>query len=89
MKFSLRGSVAVAKSGPTGAPGEFIEIADETGLIIPINRQLLLESCQRLKQWQCEYNKKPPLFLSVNIHRGNSLMPISLTALQLFLGRAD
>jgi EAL domain-containing protein (putative c-di-GMP-specific phosphodiesterase class I) len=48
-------------------PGEFIEIADETGLIIPINRQLLLESCQRLKRWQSECNIQPPLFLSVNI----------------------
>lgn len=47
-------------------PGEFIEIADETGLIIPINRQLLLESCQRLKRWQGEYPQRS-LFLSINI----------------------
>lgn len=33
-------------------PGEFIQIAEDTGLIIPIGEWVLLESCKQLKLWQ-------------------------------------
>ena len=48
-------------------PVEFIPVADETGLILPINRQLLLEACQQLRSWQTEIACDPPLIMSVNI----------------------
>jgi PAS domain S-box-containing protein len=48
-------------------PVEFIPIADETGLIIPMNRALYLESCQQLKSWQAKLNCTPPLTMSLNI----------------------
>ncbi len=49
------------------SPGEFIAVAEEIGLIIPMNRQLLLESCQHLRSWQAEFPSTPPLSMSVNI----------------------
>jgi diguanylate cyclase (GGDEF)-like protein/PAS domain S-box-containing protein len=48
-------------------PVEFIPIADETGLIIPMNSALYLESCQQLKSWQAKLNCTPPLTMSLNI----------------------
>jgi EAL domain-containing protein (putative c-di-GMP-specific phosphodiesterase class I) len=48
-------------------PVEFIPIADETGLIIPMNSALYLESCQQLKSWQSKLNCTPPLTMSLNI----------------------
>ncbi|HEY1676600.1 MAG TPA: EAL domain-containing protein [Candidatus Sulfotelmatobacter sp.] len=48
-------------------PGDFIPIADETGLIIPINRQLLSEACCQLRVWQQMYPADPPLFMSINV----------------------
>jgi EAL domain-containing protein (putative c-di-GMP-specific phosphodiesterase class I) len=48
-------------------PGEFIDVADETGLIVPINRQLISEACHNLKSWRVQYPWEPPLFISVNI----------------------
>ena len=48
-------------------PVEFIPIADETGLIIPMNRALYLEACQQLKSWQAKLSCTPPLTMSLNI----------------------
>ena len=49
------------------SPIEFIAVAEEIGLIIPMNRQLLREACQRLRIWQSEFPSSPPLTMSVNI----------------------
>jgi len=49
------------------SPIEFITVAEETGLIIPMNRQLLREACQQLLCWQTEFPSIPPLTMSVNI----------------------
>ena len=49
------------------APIEFIAVAEETGLIIPMNRQLLREACQHLRSWQSEFPSSPPLTMSVNM----------------------
>jgi PAS domain S-box-containing protein len=48
-------------------PGEFIAVADEIGIILPINRQLLREACQQLRSWQELFPSDPPLNLGVNI----------------------
>src|SRR6202140_4720714 len=48
-------------------PIAFIAVAEETGLIIPMNRQLLREACQHLRSWQSEFPSSPPLTMSVNI----------------------
>ena len=49
------------------SPIEFITVAEEIGLIIPMNRQLLREACQQLRSWQSEFHSSPPLTMSVNI----------------------
>lgn len=49
------------------SPIEFIAVAEETGLIIPMNRQLLREACEHLRSWQNEFGSSPPLTMSVNI----------------------
>jgi PAS domain S-box-containing protein len=48
-------------------PIAFIAVAEETGLIIPMNRQLLREACQHLRSWQSEFPSTPPLTMSVNL----------------------
>ena len=48
-------------------PIAFILVAEETGLIIPMNRQLLREACQQLRSWQSEFPSDPPLTMSVNM----------------------
>jgi len=48
-------------------PSDFISVADETGLILPLNRQLLRESCQQLRHWQFAFPSDPQLTISVNV----------------------
>ena len=49
------------------SPAEFIAVADETGLIIPMNRLLLREACEQLRSWQSQFPAEPPLTMSVNV----------------------
>jgi PAS domain S-box-containing protein len=48
-------------------PTEFIPVAEETGLILSINRLLLREACQQLRLWHDQFPSDPPLALSVNV----------------------
>ena len=49
------------------SPISFIAVAEEIGLIIPMNRQLLHEACTNLRSWQSQFPSNPPLTMSVNI----------------------
>jgi PAS domain S-box-containing protein len=49
------------------SPAEFIPVADQTGLILPINRALMRDAFQQLKVWQSQFSCDPPLAISVNI----------------------
>ena len=47
------------------APSEFIPLAEETGLIVPIGWWVLRRACAQMSQWHQKYNAS--LFISVNI----------------------
>ncbi|WP_154678231.1 putative bifunctional diguanylate cyclase/phosphodiesterase [Paraburkholderia nodosa] len=49
------------------APSEFIAIAEESGLIIPLGRHVLEQSCLQLAKWQQTFASNPPLQVSVNL----------------------
>jgi EAL domain-containing protein (putative c-di-GMP-specific phosphodiesterase class I) len=55
------------------SPYEFIGIAEETGLIIPIGEWILEEACQRTKLWQEIFPKHRNISISVNLS-GKQLM---------------
>jgi len=49
------------------SPAEFIPIAEETGLIIPLGAWVLKEACQQITQWHQDFPTQPPLTISVNL----------------------
>lgn len=48
-------------------PSEFIPVAEESGLIIPIGQWLVRESCRQARRWHDEYPDSPPLEVCVNL----------------------
>ncbi len=48
-------------------PDEFLFVAEESGLIIPIDRWVLRQSCLQMKAWHDHYPIQPPLTISVNL----------------------
>ena len=69
------------------SPDEFIPIAEETGLIIPIGEWVLRQACLQWASWQRENPRIAPASVSVNLSRrqmvlGNQLLPAVLAAME-------
>jgi EAL domain-containing protein (putative c-di-GMP-specific phosphodiesterase class I) len=50
-----------------GSPAEFIGMAEEHGLILPLGRWVLERACRQLVQWQWQSPANRSLFISVNL----------------------
>jgi EAL domain-containing protein (putative c-di-GMP-specific phosphodiesterase class I) len=48
-------------------PSEFITVAEETGLIIPLGEIVIRESCRQVKEWQTQFPSCRDLTVSVNV----------------------
>ncbi len=55
-------------------PGEFIPLAEETGLIVPIGAWVLVEACRQARQWQDRLDM-PTLEMGVNLSSKQFMQP--------------
>jgi diguanylate cyclase (GGDEF)-like protein/PAS domain S-box-containing protein len=49
------------------APDEFIPLAEETGLIIPIGASILRQACEAAQRWRAALGSRAPQSVSVNL----------------------
>jgi diguanylate cyclase (GGDEF)-like protein/PAS domain S-box-containing protein len=54
-------------------PAQFIPLAEETGLIVPLGYWVLDNACQQIHEWQARFPAYPPLKINVNLS-GKQLM---------------
>jgi diguanylate cyclase (GGDEF)-like protein/PAS domain S-box-containing protein len=57
------------------SPKEFIPVAEETGLIVPIGQWVLKTACQQARIWQARFEIDPPLLISVNLSARHFMQP--------------
>lgn len=50
-------------------PEEFVPVAEENRLILPLGKWILQESCRQMRQWQDNHPSAASLILSVNVTR--------------------
>ncbi|MGL4713014.1 MAG: putative bifunctional diguanylate cyclase/phosphodiesterase [Shewanella sp.] len=53
------------KDGRLISPTSFIPVAEETGIIIPIGRWVIEQSCKVLREWQKKYHYTLPIAINV------------------------
>ena len=56
-------------------PNDFIPVAEETGLILPIGMWALREACTQLQKWHQMFPAAGPLFMSVNLSPQQLVQP--------------
>ncbi|WP_413164225.1 EAL domain-containing protein [Capilliphycus salinus ALCB114379] len=82
------------------SPSEFIPLAEETGLIIPLGSWILKQACQQLTIWQQSYSKAgqkqevqngsiPSLTISVNLSSQQLVQPNLLETIDRILAETD
>ncbi|WP_017305441.1 EAL domain-containing protein [Spirulina subsalsa] len=49
------------------SPAEFIPVAEETGLILPMGQWIFREAAAQLRQWQNKFPQCPPLTMNINL----------------------
>jgi EAL domain-containing protein (putative c-di-GMP-specific phosphodiesterase class I) len=48
-------------------PDQFVQVAEESGLVVPMGERVLEEACRRAKEWRDEHPRTPPPVISVNL----------------------
>jgi diguanylate cyclase (GGDEF)-like protein/PAS domain S-box-containing protein len=66
-------------------PSEFIEIAEQTGLIVPMNRWVLREICYQARAWHSRFPSEPPLTATANITSQELAQPDLANSIRLTL----
>jgi diguanylate cyclase (GGDEF)-like protein/PAS domain S-box-containing protein len=57
------------------APDEFIPVAEETGIILPLGMWVLREAAWQLRRWQDQFRSSPKLTMSVNLSSRQFFQP--------------
>ena len=70
------------------SPAEFINIAEETGLIVELGLSVLDRSARQLSTWQRTVRHREPLFMSVNVSSRQLLRHDLIQDLRTVLARA-
>jgi diguanylate cyclase (GGDEF)-like protein/PAS domain S-box-containing protein len=63
-------------------PGEFIEIAEESGLIVELGEWVLVEACKQMVSWRSQFSDALDMSINVNLSRRQLLHADLLKTIQ-------
>jgi diguanylate cyclase (GGDEF)-like protein len=66
-------------------PDAFIPAAEETGLIVPLGMLVLRQACLTARAWQQEFDRGPPLTVSINLSPRQFSQPNLVSNVQTIL----
>ena len=69
------------------SPAEFIPLAEETGLILPLSEQVMEAACRQMVAWQRNVRPNAPLLLCVNLSARQFRQPRLVESITRLLGR--
>lgn len=69
-------------------PSEFIQVTEETGLIVPIGEQVLEEACRQAREWRDQNSRSPTITMCVNLSMRQLRDPDLVDKVEGALGRA-
>lgn len=78
-----------SKSRGFVVPGDFIPVAEETGLIVPLGEWILSEACQQIRQWHEQFPEMPTLMMSVNLSSRQFAQPNLVKQIQGILDESE
>jgi len=67
------------------SPAEFVPVAEETGLILPIGTWVLEQACQQLHLWNIQFPDRSPLTMNVNLSVKQFAQPDLIEQIDLIL----
>jgi diguanylate cyclase (GGDEF)-like protein len=70
-------------------PGDFISVAEDTGLILFIDTWVLREACRTMHQWHLEFPSPEPLTISVNLSARQFARPDLLQQIRQILAETQ
>jgi len=70
-------------------PNDFIPLAEETGMIVPLSKWIIDKACKQLQDWQGLYQSSPPLKMSVNITSRLLTVPDFVSYIDACLGKYE
>lgn len=66
-------------------PNDFIPLAEETGLIVPLGMWVMEQAAKQLSLWQAQFPRVPPIAVSVNVSCRQFLDPNLVSDIQRIL----
>src|SRR5690606_18855322 len=70
-------------------PSEFVPLAEETGLLVGLDRWVLSEACRQLHLWQSQFPTFPLLTMSVNLSSRQFAQSDLITELERIVRRSN
>jgi diguanylate cyclase (GGDEF)-like protein/PAS domain S-box-containing protein len=67
-------------------PAEFISVAEDTGVIVPLGRWVLAEACGQTAAWRTRFPETSDLWVSVNLSTRQLLEPDLVHQVEVVLG---